>query len=98
MRVAIALGHDAQPALRTPCGTHVSGSPAAAACLRNHVLKLFLPNGRPHSLVKNVSESGGLGQAAMAAASDAGIGVSTFRGLLLRFFSCVITSHPSLRC
>ena len=28
-----------QPALRRPCGTQVSGNPAAATCLRNHVLK-----------------------------------------------------------
>jgi hypothetical protein len=86
------------PALRRPCGTHVFGNPAADTCLRNQSLKLFLPNGRPHSLVRNVSDSGGLGQASIAAVSGAGTGVSTFLGLRLRFFSWVNTSHPSLRC
>jgi hypothetical protein len=78
-----------QPALRKPCGTHVSGSPAAATCLRNQLLKFRLLNGRPHSFVRNVNDSGELGQASMAAASGAGIGVSTFTGLRLRFFSWV---------
>jgi hypothetical protein len=69
-----------QPPLRRPCGLQVFGNPAAATCLRNQLLKLFLPNGRPHSLVRKVSESGGLGQASMAATSDAGNGTSTLTG------------------
>src|SRR5262249_48035182 len=75
------------PPLRNPCGTQCFGSPASSHHARNVSLKFFLLNGRPNELVKNVSDSGGLGQAAMAAASVGGIGISTVTGLRLRFFS-----------
>jgi hypothetical protein len=52
-------------------------------------LKVLLLNGRPCSFVRNVSESGGLGQALMAVTSSVGNGVSTLTGLRLRFFSWV---------
>src|SRR5262249_32439224 len=86
------------PPLRSPCGTQVFGNPASSHHLRNCVLKPFLLNGRPHSLTKKVRDSDGLGQASIAAVSDAGIGISTFCSFRLRFFSCVKTNQPFLRC
>src|SRR6516162_6425629 len=75
------------PPLRSPCGTQCLGNPASSHHARNVSLKFFLPNGRPNELVKNVSASGGLGHASMAAANVGGIGISTVTGLRLRFFS-----------
>jgi len=54
-----------EPPLRTPCGTQRSGNPASSHHLRNAVLNAFLLYGLPHSLVKNVREPGGLGQASI---------------------------------
>ena len=95
LRGAFALGHDPAARLRRPCGTQVSGNPAAATCLRNHALKPFLVNGRPHSLVRNVNALGALGRLRLRSAALPEFGVCTFTGLRLRFFSWVKTSQPS---
>src|SRR5215831_18100075 len=89
-----------EPPLRTPCGTQRSGNLASLHHLRNAVLNAFLLYGLPHSLVRNVSESGGLGQASIAAVSSGGIGIETTDGLRRLFFSCVNSNQvpPLLRC
>src|SRR5258708_22622023 len=70
-----------QAALRSPCGEHALGSPAATHMLLNQLVKPVGENGTPRAVLMKVRSV--LGASASARASSGWIGTETARPVFL---------------